>query len=44
MLTTFYSEVIEAAISLMEELNYLHNSDDILIDQTKNFLRTTLSL
>lgn len=39
-----HSEVIEAAVSLVEELDYLHNGDDILIDQTKNFLRTTLAL
>lgn len=41
---SLHSEVIEAAVSLMEELDYLHNGDDILIDQTKNFLRTTLAL
>lgn len=28
----------------MEKLNYLQNGDDILVDQAKNFIRTTLGL
>ena len=31
-------------MTLMENMDYLHNGDDILIDQTRNFLRTTLGL
>ncbi|KAI0362213.1 hypothetical protein OH77DRAFT_1416438 [Trametes cingulata] len=40
----FVCDVIESAVSLMEKLNYLQNGDDILVDQTRNFLRTTLGL
>ncbi|KAI0670290.1 hypothetical protein C8Q78DRAFT_114403 [Trametes maxima] len=40
----FVCEAIEAAISLMEKSNYMQNTDDILVDQTRNFLRTTLGL
>ncbi|KAI0780831.1 hypothetical protein BD413DRAFT_500442 [Trametes elegans] len=40
----FVCEVIESAITLMENLDYLQHGDDILVDQTKNFLRTTLAL
>ncbi|KAH9856975.1 hypothetical protein C2E23DRAFT_892456 [Lenzites betulinus] len=41
---SFVCEVIEAAVSLMEKLNYLQNGDDVLIDQTRGFLRITLGL
>ncbi|KAI0831397.1 hypothetical protein BC628DRAFT_1312212 [Trametes gibbosa] len=41
---SFVCEVLEAAVSLMEKLDYLQNSDDILIDQTRSFMRTTLAL
>ncbi|KAI9070388.1 hypothetical protein FKP32DRAFT_1586228 [Trametes sanguinea] len=40
----FVCEAIESAISLLEKLNYLQNADDILVDQTRNFLRTTLGI
>ncbi|KAI0324520.1 hypothetical protein GY45DRAFT_1288775 [Cubamyces sp. BRFM 1775] len=40
----FVCEVIESAVALVENLDYLQNSEDILVDQTRNFLRTTLSL
>ncbi|CDO71214.1 hypothetical protein BN946_scf184863.g9 [Trametes cinnabarina] len=40
----FVCEAIESAISLMEKLRYLQNTDDILLDQTRSFLRTTLGI
>ena len=35
---------MESAIELMEKADYQHNADDILIEQTRNFLRTVLGM
>ncbi|KAI8998560.1 hypothetical protein BD414DRAFT_519687 [Trametes punicea] len=40
----FVCEVVESTVSLMEKLDYLQNADDILVDLTRNFLRSTLGL
>ncbi len=38
------SDAIESTMDLMEKLDYHHHSDDILVDQTRNFLRNILGL
>ncbi|KAH9946036.1 uncharacterized protein BXZ73DRAFT_86240 [Epithele typhae] len=37
-------EAIEIAMDLLEKMDYLQHGDDILVDQTKNFVRTELAL
>ena len=38
------SDAIESTIELMEKLDYQQHGDDILVEQTRNFLRTILGL
>ncbi|PIL24081.1 hypothetical protein GSI_13832 [Ganoderma sinense ZZ0214-1] len=44
LIGNFVCDAIESTIAVMEKMNYHHNGDDILVEQTKNFLCTTLGL
>ncbi|TFK89146.1 hypothetical protein K466DRAFT_545801 [Polyporus arcularius HHB13444] len=44
LIGNFVVESIESTMTIMEKMDYLHNGDDVLIDQTRNFLRTILGL
>ncbi|TBU65728.1 hypothetical protein BD310DRAFT_803111 [Dichomitus squalens] len=44
LIGNFVCDAIESTISLMEKTNYHQHGDDILIEQTKSFLRTVLGL
>ncbi|KAI1795782.1 hypothetical protein LXA43DRAFT_1163651 [Ganoderma leucocontextum] len=44
LIGNFVCDAIESTITLMEKMNYHQNGDDILIEQTKNFLCTILGL
>ncbi|KAI0748219.1 hypothetical protein C8Q80DRAFT_1104066 [Daedaleopsis nitida] len=44
LIGNFVCDAIESAINLMVRLDYQQNGEDILVDQTRNFLRTILGL